>query len=152
VFYNICSRNLISHRLMVITLQTDSTDCWFRIDHLYNTFFCQWTATRDFSDRPSLQRFFCWRIFAKSLLDFELCEGISWKKWPKFARFRKNSINRQIFIISSSRWPKYGNILIFSTFHISTCGQIWLNHFQDDSHLGYITKLEKETLGPEVMA
>jgi hypothetical protein len=42
--------------------------------------------------------------------------------------------------------------LIFSTFHISTCGQIWLNHFQDDSHLGYITKLEKETLGPEVMA
>jgi hypothetical protein len=41
---------------------------------------------------------------------------------------------------------KYRNILIFSYFHNSTCGQIWLNHFQDDSHLGYITKLEKETL------
>ncbi len=34
----------------------------------------------------------------------------------------------------------------FPYFCISTCGQIWLNHFQDDSHLGYITKLEKETL------
>ncbi len=37
---------------------------------------------------------------------------------------------------------KYKKILIFSYFHISTCGQIWLNHF----HLNYITKLEKETL------
>ncbi len=34
----------------------------------------------------------------------------------------------------------------FSYFHISTCGQIWLNCFQADSHLDYITKLEKETL------
>ncbi len=41
---------------------------------------------------------------------------------------------------------KYRNILIFSYFHISTCDQIWLNHFRDDSHLGYIIKLEKETL------
>jgi hypothetical protein len=30
-----------------------------------------------------------------------------WKKWTKFARFwKKNSINRQIFITSSSRWQK----------------------------------------------
>jgi hypothetical protein len=41
---------------------------------------------------------------------------------------------------------KYRKILIFSYFHMSTCDQIWLNHFQDDSHLGYITKLKKETL------
>jgi hypothetical protein len=41
---------------------------------------------------------------------------------------------------------KYRNILIFSYFHISTCDQIWLNHFRDDTHLGCITKLEKETL------
>jgi hypothetical protein len=41
---------------------------------------------------------------------------------------------------------KYKKVLIFSYFHLSTCGQIWLNHFPDDSHLGYITKLEKETL------
>jgi len=41
---------------------------------------------------------------------------------------------------------KYRKILVFSYFHISTCGQIWLNHFQDDNHLAYITKLEKETL------
>ncbi len=25
--------------------------------------------------------------------------------------------------------------MIFSNFHIGTCGQIWLNHFQDDSHI-----------------
>jgi len=36
--------------------------------------------------------------------------------------------------------------LIFYYLHICTCGQIWLNHFPDDSHLGYFTKLEKETL------
>jgi hypothetical protein len=42
---------------------------------------------------------------------------------------------------------KYRKIFIFSYFHISTCGgQIWLNHFWDDSHLDYITKLEKESL------
>jgi len=41
---------------------------------------------------------------------------------------------------------KHKNILIFSYLHISTCGQIWLNHIGDDSHLGCITKLEKETL------
>jgi len=41
---------------------------------------------------------------------------------------------------------KYRKIYIFFYFHISsTCGQIWLNHFRDDSHLDYITKLEKET-------
>jgi len=34
----------------------------------------------------------------------------------------------------------------FLFFPISTCGQIWLNHFRDDSHLDYVTKLEKETL------
>jgi hypothetical protein len=38
---------------------------------------------------------------------------------------------------------KYRYFLFFSYFHISTCGQIWLNHFRDDSHLSYITKLEK---------
>ncbi len=31
--------------------------------------------------------------------------------------------------------------------YVGWCGQIWQNHFGDDSHLGYITKLEKETLG-----
>jgi hypothetical protein len=31
-------------------------------------------------------------------------------------------------------------------FHISTCGQIWLNHFRNDSHFGYIKKLKKETM------
>jgi hypothetical protein len=44
---------------------------------------------------------------------------------------------------------KYRKDFILSYLHISTCGQIWLNHFPDDSHLGYITKLEKETPGPE---
>jgi hypothetical protein len=31
---------------------------------------------------------------------------------------------------------KYKKVLIFSYFHLSTCGQIWLNRFPDDSHLG----------------
>jgi len=41
---------------------------------------------------------------------------------------------------------KYKKILIFSYFHISTYGHIWLNHIREDSHFGYIAKLEKETL------
>ncbi len=40
--------------------------------------------------------------------------------------------------------------MIFSYFHISTCDQIWLNSFGDDSHIGIITKLEKETIPPTV--
>ncbi len=40
--------------------------------------------------------------------------------------------------------------MIFSYFHISTCDQIWLNRFGDDSHVGIITKLEKETMPPTV--
>jgi len=36
----------------------------------------------------------------------------------------------------------------FSYFHISKCDQIWLNRFGDDSHIGIITKLEKETMPP----
>jgi len=50
-----------------------------------------------------------------------------------------------LLVLVSSQ--KYRKILIFSYFHISTSAQIWLNHFQDDNHLSYITKLEKETLG-----
>jgi hypothetical protein len=47
-----------------------------------------------------------------------------------------------ILILSQICWK----ILILPYFHINTRGQIWLNHFGNDSHLGYITKLEKETL------
>ncbi len=70
-----------------------------------------------------------------------------WKEWPKFARFRKTKYQLPAFyylVLVSSQ--KHRKILIFSYFHISTCAQIWLNHFQDDNHLSYITKLEKETL------
>jgi hypothetical protein len=69
------------------------------------------------------------------------------KKWPKFARLRKKILPITIFlllVLVGSQ--KYGMILIFSYFHICTCGQIWLNHFQDDIHLDYITTLQKETL------
>ncbi len=87
------------------------------------------------------------------------------KNGPKFARRRIFfSTNRQILLlvpIGSQKYrkifvfsyfhistcsQKYRIVLIFSYFHISTCGQIWPNHFQDDSPLGYITKLKKETL------
>jgi hypothetical protein len=65
-----------------------------------------------------------------------------------------NSPDFEIFFLPIARFlllvpigsQKYRKILIFSYFHISTCGQIWLIHFQDDSPLGYITKLKKETL------
>jgi len=53
-----------------------------------------------------------------------------------------------LLVLVSSQ--KYRKILFFSYFHISTCGPIWLNHFTDDSHLGYITELEKETLTQSV--
>jgi hypothetical protein len=71
------------------------------------------------------------------------------KKWPKFAIFRKKKtlpIARLLLFIPE-RSQKCWRISIFSSFHINTCGQIWLNRLGDDSHLGYITKLEKETLG-----
>ncbi len=75
-----------------------------------------------------------WRIFHEKIR-------------PISPDFEKLSTNRQNFITSSSRGSqKYRKILIFSYFHIRTCGQIWLNHFPDDGHLSYITKLEKETL------
>jgi hypothetical protein len=68
----------------------------------------------------------------------------------KFAQFRQISkmilpIARILLLVPVGS-QKYRKILVFSYFHISTCGQIWLNHFPDDSHLSYITKLEKETL------
>jgi len=70
-----------------------------------------------------------------------------WEKWPKFPRLQnKNSTNRQILLLVPIGSQKYKKISIFSYFHISTCGQIWRNRFRDDSHLDYITKLEKETL------
>ncbi len=60
--------------------------------------------------------------------------------------FEKNSTSRQNFIIIFSRQPKIQINFFFPSFHIRSFGQIWLNHFPDDSHLSYITKLEKETL------
>jgi hypothetical protein len=97
------------------------------------------------------QNLFYWRIFAKSLpekYDFDLYEGFSiTKNGPKFARLRKKILPiAKFLLLVPVGSKKYRKILIFSYFHISTCGQIWLNHFQDDSHLGYITKSEKETL------
>ncbi len=68
----------------------------------------------------------------------------------KFAQFRQISKNflpiAKILLLAPVGSQKYRKILIFSYFHIRTCGQIWLNHFPDDGHLSYITKLEKETL------
>jgi hypothetical protein len=49
---------------------------------------------------------------------------------------------------------KYRNILIFSYFHNSTCGQIWLNHFQDDSHPPTVAtsqKLKIENPNPKLI-
>ncbi len=53
------------------------------------------------------------------------------KKWPKFIRFQKKIllIARTLLLVPIDS-QKYRNFLIFSYFHISTCGQIWLNHFQ----------------------
>jgi hypothetical protein len=70
-----------------------------------------------------------------------------WKKWPKFARFRNKILAIARFLLSVPVGSqKHRKILILSYFHINTCDQIWLNHFQDDSHLSYITKLGKQTL------
>jgi hypothetical protein len=97
------------------------------------------------------QRFFYWRTFAKSLpekYDFDLKEGFSTKKNdPNSPDFKKKilQIARFLLLVPVGS-KKYRKDLIFSYLHISTCSQIWLNHFPDDSHLGYITKLEKETL------
>jgi hypothetical protein len=81
--------------------------------------------------------------------DFDLYEGFSiLKKGTNSSDFEKKSftITRFLLLVPIGS-QKCRKILIFSYFHkILTCGQIWLNHFQDDSHLGYITKLEKETL------
>jgi hypothetical protein len=57
-----------------------------------------------------------------------------WKKWPKFARFWKKilAIARFLLFVPVGS-QKYKKILIFSYFHINTCDQIWLNHFQDDT-------------------
>jgi hypothetical protein len=69
------------------------------------------------------------------------------KKFAQIRQIPKNilPIARLLLLVPVGS-QKYKKILIFSYFHISTCGQIWLNHFPDDSHLSYITKLEKETL------
>jgi hypothetical protein len=70
-----------------------------------------------------------------------------WKKWPKFAKFWKTILPiARFLLLVPVHSQKCWKILIFSYFHISACDQIWLNHFEDDNHLGYITKLEKETL------
>ncbi len=70
------------------------------------------------------------------------------KNGPSSSDFEKKilPITRFLLLVPVGS-QKYRKIFIFSYFHISTCGQIWLNHFQDDSHLGSITKLEKEPCG-----
>jgi hypothetical protein len=71
-------------------------------------------------------------------------------------KMAQKSSDLKIYILPIARFfyyefpvgsQKYRKILIFFLFHISsTSDQIWLNHFGDDSHLSYITKLERETL------
>ncbi len=112
---------------------------WFR-----PTIFAQFAAvgsvsfTGEFSSNPFFEKY-----------DFDLYEGFSiLKKGPNSSDFEKKAftITRFLLLVPIGS-QKYRKILIFSYFHkILTCGQIWLNHFQDDSHLGYITKSEKETL------
>jgi hypothetical protein len=51
----------------------------------------------------------------------QICQ-ISKEKFQQLSDFAKNI-----------EW-----IIFFSYWHISTCGQIWLNHFPDDSHLGLL--------------
>jgi hypothetical protein len=83
-----------------------------------------------------------WKIW------FRPKEGFSMKKnCPNSPDFETKllSIARFLFLVPVSS-QKYRKILIFSYIHISTCQQIWLNHFRDDNHLSYITKLKKETL------
>jgi hypothetical protein len=74
-------------------------------------------------------------------------KDFAWKNDPNSPDFEKKilSIARLLLLVPISK-KIYRKILIFSYVHISKCGQIWLNHFPDDSHFGYITKLEKETL------
>jgi hypothetical protein len=69
------------------------------------------------------------------------------KKGPNSSDFEKTilPIARLLLLVPVGS-QKYRKIFIFSYFHISTCGPIWLNHFRDDSHHVYITKLEKESL------
>ncbi len=82
---------------------------------------------------------FCQIPFLKNMI-WTYRKDFPWKKWPK-----KNFCQSPDFYFFPIGSQEYRKILIFSYFHISTCGQIWPNRFQDDSHLGYITKLEKET-------
>jgi len=110
------------------------------LQHLFKLDGFMWSPnvsfTGDFSPNPYLKN-----MISTYTKDFP------WKKWPKFIRFwKKKSTYHQIFILVPVGSQKYRIFKIFSYFHISTCGQIWLNHFGDDSHLGSITKLEKGTL------
>jgi len=71
----------------------------------------------------------------------------TYRNGPNSSDFKKKNLPiARFLLLVPINSQKYRKILIFSCFHISTCSQIWLNHFRDDSHLGYITKLEKETL------
>jgi hypothetical protein len=73
------------------------------------------------------------------------------KKWPKFVRFQKqNHQSPDFYYEFQDAARNVKGFRFFSYFHISTCDQIWLNYFGDDSHLSIITKLEKETVPPTV--
>jgi hypothetical protein len=105
------------------------------------------------SEHAIEQRFYCWRIFAKSLPEkyyFDLYEGFSIKKMTQIRQISKKKLQiARFLLLVPVGSQKYGKDLIFSYLHSSTCGQIWLNHFPDDSHLGYITKLEKRNPATE---
>ncbi len=100
------------------------------------------------------QRFFYWRIFAKSLLEkyefqFQLYEGFSMKKFAQFRQISKNflPIAKNLLLARVGVAKNIERFWFFPTSIIRTCGQIWLNHFPDDGHLSYITKLEKRNPG-----
>ncbi len=64
------------------------------------------------------------------------------QKFARFPNFFFIPIVRFLLLVLVGS-QTYRFFFIFSYFHIGTRGQICQNHFRDDSHFNYTTKLEK---------
>ncbi len=110
-----------------------------------------WTGLRTLCELSSSSVSFNGKISPnfnlKSTISTYIQVFLSWRKWPKFARFwRKKIPNCQIFKVSSIRKSRILKEFVLSLLAYLVCSQTRIKYFLEDCRFDNITKSLKETL------